>query len=63
MMEAEKECPFCGCNSIQVLTPKSKPQTSAHGRGYQVECINCGSRGPCGMIDEKAAIYVWNERV
>jgi hypothetical protein len=57
--DESKDCPFCGCGSIHVLGPKTRPLTSSHGRGYQVECINCGARGPCGMRTRKDAMLVW----
>ena len=29
------------------------------GKGKQVECLNCGARGPCGMKNDDEAIKVW----
>jgi transcription elongation factor Elf1 len=53
-------CPFCGFLSTQVLGSTTKPNTSTHAKGYQVECVNCGARGPCGMSTPKDAVAVWD---
>ena len=53
-------CPFCGLLSTHVLGPTTSPNTSTHAKGYQVECINCGARGPCGMANSKSAVLVWD---
>ena len=55
-MKTKNACPFCGFNSTTVLGPPESTQ----GKGYQVECINCGARGPCGMKDPYSAIGVWD---
>src|SRR5512147_1424151 len=60
-MKTEKVCPFCGEHSTQILSPKSKPNTSTHAKGYQVECMNCGARGPCGMATPDGAARAWND--
>lgn len=60
-MKTKNACPFCGHNTTQVLSPTTTPNTSSHGKGYQVECINCGARGPCGMAAPKDAISVWEK--
>ena len=50
------ECPFCGATDKKLLP--------AHGsafsekRGVQVECINCGARGPI-FGDGKSAFQAW----
>ena len=54
-------CPFCGHASKQILGPKTRPQTSAHGRGYQVECINCAARGPAGFASERDAMQAFGD--
>jgi hypothetical protein len=56
MIETKTGCPFCGCHSTHVLGPEN----STHGNGYQVECINCATRGPCGMKSPKDAVLVWD---
>lgn len=62
-MKTNNACPFCSQNSVQVLGPKTSPNTSTHALGYQVECVNCGARGPCGMINEDEAIAVWDQGI
>lgn len=57
MKKIENTCPFCGCLSTQVLQPPS----STHGKGYQIECINCGARGPCGMATPEDACLAWDK--
>lgn len=49
-------CPFCGFLSTQILTPED----STGGKGYQVECANCGARGPCGMARPVDAVIAWD---
>ena len=53
-------CPFCGHHSTQVLGPHTEPNTSTHGKGYQIECTNCGARGPCGMAMPLEAGKAWD---
>lgn len=57
-MKTKRDCPFCGENSVNILSPKTVPQ-STHGKGYQVECFECGARGPLGYVDKKNAILGW----
>ena len=57
-MKTKNACPFCGYNSTQVLSPHNN---NSNLKGYQVECLNCGARGPCGMVSQKAAIGVWDK--
>ena len=57
----ENACPFCLQKSTKVLGPKSVPEKSTHGEGYQAECINCGARGPCGMTTPKDAELAWDK--
>lgn len=59
-MQMKKNCPFCGYSSRKILGPDSKPYPSTHGKGYQVECINCGARGPCGMATANDAVGAWD---
>ena len=57
-IKSQATCPFCGC------TPKKL--IPAHGsffhenRGVQVECINCGARGPI-YGDPDSAFRAWRE--
>jgi hypothetical protein len=60
-MKTKNVCPFCGFNSTRVLSPTTKPETSTYAKGYQVECFNCGARGPLGMATPKDAIGVWDK--
>lgn len=60
-MRQKRGCPFCNCNSTQVLEPTSAPNTSSHAKGCQIECINCGARGPSGMLNSSAACSAWSE--
>ncbi len=53
-------CPFCACHSTHILGPTTSPSTSTHAKGYQIECINCGARGPSGMATPKDAVTVWD---
>ncbi|MBL1275731.1 MAG: hypothetical protein COB30_006565 [Ectothiorhodospiraceae bacterium] len=55
----DNECPFCRSNSTHVLSLSTKPNTSSHAKGYQVECVDCGARGPCGMATPKDAMNAW----
>jgi Lar family restriction alleviation protein len=52
-MKSEKWCPFCHNHIIEIVT-----STRLSMKGLQVECDNCGARGP---IDESkdAAIAAW----
>jgi hypothetical protein len=59
-MQRKNNCPFCGFLSTHVLGPRTSPEKSTHAKGYQVECINCGARGPLGMATEKDASLVWD---
>ena len=60
-MKPKTDCPFCGCRCTQMLGPNTTPRTSAHGKGYQVECLNCAARGPAGMVTSKDAVLVWDK--
>lgn len=65
-LKTEKGCPFCGFNSTQVIkNPKQKLKIRMddavyHPPGHQVECINCGARGPCGFKSKKEAVLAWD---
>jgi hypothetical protein len=48
-MKSEKGCPFCREDVIQIV--KSAPPAS---EGLQVECDNCGARGPVYENKEEA---------
>lgn len=61
MTKTKNSCPFCGFNSTQMLTPTSKPNTSTHAKGFQIECFNCGARGPAGMARPIDAVRVWDK--
>lgn len=58
-MRMQNPCPFCECLSLQILTPTSSPNRSTGGLGFQVECINCGARGPLGYKDKSSAKLSW----
>ncbi len=55
-VEQKPLCPFCGMTDKKLLP--------AHGsqfhekKGVQVECINCGARGPI-YGDSKSAFTAW----
>jgi transcription elongation factor Elf1 len=59
-MNTKNACPFCGCHSTQVLSPTTIPNTSTNAKGYQIECLNCGARGPCGMAMPADAAHSWD---
>ena len=59
-MKANNGCPFCGCNSIEILSSTSEPNLCSSKKGFQVGCTNCGARGPSGMKDDVNAIIVWD---
>lgn len=59
-MKTDKACPFCGQNSVRVIGEKRDETKPPYATGYQVECINCGSRGPSGMHNEANAVLAWN---
>lgn len=46
-----KECLFCGCCTGKSIKVE---------RGFQVECTNCGARGPSGFSSKSASIIAWN---
>ncbi len=48
-MKSENSCPFCQLKIINIV--ESKPPNMA---GKQVQCENCGARGPIYEDDEKA---------
>lgn len=58
-MKTKKVCPFCGFNNTQVVGEKKSEENPA-AKGFQTECINCGARGPCGMVDHTNAIKAWD---
>jgi hypothetical protein len=59
-MKRKNNCPFCGFLSTHVLGPRTSPEKSTYAKGYQIECMNCGARGPLGMATEKDASLVWD---
>ena len=52
-MKSQSGCPFCQQQIINIL--ESKPPNLI---GKQVQCENCGSRGPV-YEDDKQAIEGW----
>ena len=68
MMSDMKLCPFCGEDEQEALTivlECAQPIIRS-----QVECLNCGARGPvhyngeCIKSAKEGAVYVWdNERI
>jgi Lar family restriction alleviation protein len=52
-MQSKKGCPFCQEKVIKVV--KSVPPAM---KGFQVECDNCGARGPI-YENKEAAIEGW----
>lgn len=55
-LSPKNPCPFCGYLSTKVIHNKDY-----HPVGFQVECVNCGARGPAGMVDHNAAVMVWDK--
>ena len=56
-MIAEVECPYCLEHVVELV--KSTPPA---GGGVQMECDNCGARGP--IYDNKEeALEGWNEGI
>ena len=53
-MKAKNECPFCRKYVIDIV--KSLPPAM---KGLQVECDNCGARGPI-YETEQDALLGWN---
>jgi len=53
-MKSENGCPFCRENVIHIV--KSELPTAIEG--LQVQCDNCGARGPI-YENEKEAITGW----
>jgi len=56
-MKSEKGCPFCGEDVIEIV--KSAPSAM---EGLQVECDNCGARGPI-YESKEAAIDGWEHGI
>jgi Lar family restriction alleviation protein len=56
-----RECPFCGCRDVWPVP--------ALQRSWQVECPQCGARGPTRVNVIQAqdrlvgAVAAWNKRV
>jgi Lar family restriction alleviation protein len=57
-MKTTNGCPFCGYHSTRILSPRTPPEGTYES--YQVECINCGARGPIDFEKEKDAIFAWD---
>lgn len=55
--EAKEPCPFCGCEMQKNVLG---PEESTNKKGFQIECFNCGARGPCGMATPKDAALAWD---
>ncbi|MCY1307648.1 hypothetical protein D9M68_19670 [compost metagenome] len=59
-MKANCNCHFCNENEIRVLNEKLTPDEQGLKPGYQVECVNCGARGPSGYATEAHALVAWH---
>lgn len=46
-------CPWCGFNDINIEKDK-------HGKGWSVQCCNCGAVSPIGYAKEDNALMAWN---
>jgi Lar family restriction alleviation protein len=51
------DCPFCGSSEVVIFIGKRR----AGGKRWQVECVDCGSRGPNGYTPQ-SAVQMWNFR-
>lgn len=49
-------CPFCGAVAKKCV--KAAGSVFRHNKGVQVECTNCGARGPI-YGDSKSAFLAW----
>ena len=58
-MKTKNACPFCGHDTTTILSPTTTPEPSDNRSGYQVQCVNCGARGPFGMASPELAIGAW----
>lgn len=58
-MKSKRSCPWCHCNDIRVLSKGLTPEVKGLFEGHQVECTNCGARGPSGYIDTSNAVGAW----
>jgi len=56
-MKSNNGCPFCNHTVIQIV--KSTPPAS---EGLQVECDNCGARGPI-YDTKKEALLGWERGI
>ena len=46
-------CPWCGFNDIDIEKDK-------HGKGWAVQCCNCGAVSPIGWAEKEGALMAWN---
>jgi len=46
-------CPWCGFNDIDIEKDK-------HGKGWAVQCCNCGAASPIGYAEKEDALLAWN---
>lgn len=53
-MKSEHKCPFCQQDVISIV----KSEVPIAMDGLQVQCDNCGARGPI-YEDEKSAVTGW----
>jgi hypothetical protein len=58
-MKANCKCHFCKEDEIRILNAKLTPGEQGLKPGYQVECVNCGARGPGGHVDTANAVCAW----
>ena len=54
-MEGSDKCPFCGKVATMHRAVKTAPTAR---KGLQIECMNCGARGPI-YGDKKSALMGW----
>jgi hypothetical protein len=58
-MKSKTPCPWCKESIIRVLSKGLTPEVEGLMPGHQVECTNCGARGPSGYIDTSNAVGAW----
>lgn len=46
-------CPWCGFHDIDIEKDK-------HGKGWAVQCCNCGAVSPIGYAEQEGALMAWN---
>ncbi len=55
-MQAETSCPFCGLDVVDYVASRAPEAID----GIQLQCDNCGARGPVGN-DNAEALSLWNK--